>query len=251
MIKTFEQGGLKGYFTEKSDGNFSFKRDPDVGRVRMNFINLAEALGLPADSFIGAEQTHGVNIGRAEITHCGTGIMRPVHFTETDGLITDKPGVVLTTTHADCVPVQLFDAEHGAVAAVHSGWKGTAHGIAKNAVRAMSQNYGTNPAALKAVIGPAICMDCFEISEDVYGIFAQMYPELITDPLYCRAGRAPGKYQLDLKRFVRRTLEEAGLVENNIHDVGLCTCCPGNFYSHRRGDRDGAQASVVYIEKRI
>ena len=235
MIKTFESGVFAGYFTEKADGNFSYKRSDDPEKVRANFRALALALGADPCRIAGADQVHGTAVAAA-----GEGRL---HFTETDALMTDEPGIILTTTHADCIPVQLFDGEHRAAASVHSGWKGTLNCISGEAVKAMAGRYGTDPAKLRAVIGPGICRDCFEVSDDVYSLFAPVFPDHIVP------GRIPGKYNIDLKGIVQATLMQAGVPEENIEDTGICTCCENErFYSYRAGARIGAQVSVVFIK---
>ena len=94
-------------------------------------------------------------------------------------LITNEPGVTLATFYADCVPLYFYDPTHKAIGLSHSGWRGTVGNIAKATVEAMQKAYHTDPADLIAAIGPSICQDCYEVSEDVIEEFRQAYPETL------------------------------------------------------------------------
>lgn len=47
---------------------------------------------------------------------------------EADGVVTDRPDIVLGITTADCMPILLADYKHGIIAAVHAGWRGALQG---------------------------------------------------------------------------------------------------------------------------
>ena len=83
-----------------------------------------------------------------------------------DALVTNKPGVAIGVRTADCVPVLLFDPEQRAVAAVHSGWKGTIQRIAEKAIFTMGRQFGSKASSLRAVIGPAIGPQSFQVGEE-------------------------------------------------------------------------------------
>ena len=88
-----------------------------------------------------------------------------------DALITDTPGVAVGARTADCIPVLMYDPVHRAVAAVHSGWKGTVLKIAAKTLAAMSGEFGTRPADILAVIGPGIGPDSFQVGPEVARAF--------------------------------------------------------------------------------
>lgn len=248
-------------FTQRTDSNFSFNRDPDKNRVLNSFINLAHNLEIDRECFVCAQQTHGIKVGVVSEEHKGTGVYKEVHFTDTDALVTNVPGIALLTVHADCIPVQFLDPVHMAVGSVHSGWKGTLGEIALETVNTMKKVYGTDPTDLIAAIGPGICQDCFEISKDVFDCFNEKYPELCCNTEYVRAGKAEGKWQLNLKAFVRHSLLKAGVLPENINNDLPCTCCnEDEFFSHRRDSKKAAagmnvvlaaMGSVIYIKEKI
>lgn len=88
-----------------------------------------------------------------------------------DALITDVPGVAIGARTADCIPVLMYDPARRAVAAVHSGWKGTVLKIAAKTLAAMSGEFGTRPADILAVIGPGIGPDSFQVGPEVARAF--------------------------------------------------------------------------------
>ena len=79
---------------------------------------------------------------------------------ETDGMITNVPGICLVTFYADCVPLYFVDPVKKAIGLSHSGWRGTVGKIGKVTVEQMQKTYGSDPKDILAAIGPSICQDC-------------------------------------------------------------------------------------------
>lgn len=179
-----------------------------------------------------SDQTHTTNVRQVGKEDCGCGVLTPRTFHDIDGLITNEPGVTLATFYADCVPLYFYDPIHKAIGLSHSGWRGTVGNIAKATVEAMQKAYHTDPADLIAAIGPSICQDCYEVSEDVIEEFRQAYPETIHTKLFYR--KPNGKYQLNLWEACHQNFLTSGIREENILIPNLCTCCNPDFlYSHR------------------
>jgi YfiH family protein len=120
-------------------------------------------LGLDAERLSVAGAAHGVDVARVEQP---MGLVSGV-----DGLITDRPGLPLLATFADCRPLVLYDPFRRAVGLFHAGWRGSAAGMAKWAVAALSREYGCRPSDLVAGIGPGICGDCYEVGPEVAAHF--------------------------------------------------------------------------------
>lgn len=242
------------YFTRRDDGNMSFSRDCSPENVRKRFQTVAEKLGVDYRAMVCGQQTHGVRVGLVKKEHCGSGISRPVYFEETDALITDIPGIPLCTIHADCIPIQFWDAEHSAIGAAHSGWRGTLEEISSCVTGKMALCFGSRPEKLLVFIGPGICMDCFEVSADVYEAFHSKFPELCSREDFLKKGTVPGKWHLNLKAFVRESLLRSGVLPEHITVSKDCTCCmEKHYFSHRRDCNrpvtKGAMASVIAIRK--
>ena len=142
---------------------------------------------------------------------------------EADALLENTPGAVVAVKTADCLPILLIDERLRAVAAVHAGWRGTAAGIARNALEAMREQFGTNPADVHAAIGPGIGECCFEVGPEVAVHFGR-----------------EGRVHIDLAAENRRQLLEAGVTPQRIYASNLCTqCLSGDFHSFRR-DREAS-----------
>jgi YfiH family protein len=147
-----------------------------------------------------------------------------------DALITQLPGLALTVSTADCLPILIHDPLRRAVAAVHAGWRGTAQRIAARALGVMRDAYGTDPSDCRAAIGPGIRGCCFEVDAAVTEAMAAALPGW---ERHARANR-PGHWLLDLAEVNRAILESAGVRDERIEDVGLCTSCRNDlFFSHR------------------
>lgn len=243
---SFEETGLvKHCFTTRLGGvsrgicstmNLSFSRGDDREAVETNFRRLAAALGVEYDRFVFTDQTHTTNVRRVTAEDAGKGLLRERDYRDVDGLITNEPGLVLSTFFADCVPLYFLDPVHRAIGMSHSGWRGTAGRMGAVTIGAMRRAYGTRPWDLLCAIGPSICGNCYEVSEDVAEMFFAAFrgrEEEIAKP-------RGEKYLLDLWRANEIVLTEAGVPGDQIATAGLCTCCnPELLFSHRasRGRR--------------
>ncbi len=213
---------------EYASMNFSIARGDREEAVLENYKRIAGILGCDINDMVASHQTHTTNIRRVTGADRGKGISRERDYENVDGLMTDEPGIVLVTYYADCVPLYFVDPVHRAIGLAHSGWRGTADRMGECMVRAMQDAFGSRPEELYAAIGPSICRDCYEVSEDVALRFADM-GEAVLLP-----GKAPGKYQLDLWLANERILEQAGIPGKQIAVTDLCTCHNSEFlFSHR------------------
>ncbi|WP_026507134.1 peptidoglycan editing factor PgeF [Butyrivibrio sp. MC2013] len=243
---TTRVGGIsKGIYGE---ANYSYSRGDDPACVDENLMRMGEILGVgrDLDRFVLTAQTHTTNIAVAGPEDAGRGIRGENAYTDTDGLITDVPGLILTSYHADCPVVYLADHVHRAVGLVHSGWKGTAGRIAAKAVRKMHETYGTDPADIIAAIGPSICPDCYEVSSDVADVFISGFKG--TENIIRL--KSDGKYLLSLWAAIKETLLEEGVRAGAIEVTDICTRCnPGYLFSHRyAGDKRGNNAAFIMID---
>ncbi len=231
-----ETGGVRHLFTTRLGGvsqgifstmNLSVTRGDDKRCVEENYRRIAEVLGCSPEDMTASHQTHTTNIRRVTAADRGKGVTRPRDYSDVDGLMTDEPGIVLVTYFADCVPLYFVDPVHRAVGLAHSGWRGTAAGMGACMVKAMGDAYGTRPEEIYAAVGPSICADCYEVGGDVAQQFAAF-------PGAVRAGRRPGKYQLDLWKANLQVLCGAGVKRERIAVTDICTCCNSEYlFSHR------------------
>lgn len=212
--------------------NLSFSRGDKEDAVRENFRRMAKALGVEEDSFVFSHQTHTTNVRKVTLEDKGKGLIRPLDYQDVDGLITDVPGLCLSTFYADCVPLFFVDPVHKAIGLSHSGWRGTVGKIGNVTIQRMKEEYGSNPSDMVAAIGPSICQECYEVSEDVIIEFQKSFAKKHWNDLYYK--KENGKYQLNLWKANEMILEEAGVLRENIAVTNLCTCCNHEWlFSHR------------------
>lgn len=190
--------------------------------VQENKARIYATLGLCSEDVVTAQQVHGARV--AVVTGADRGRTIPT----TDGLVSDTPGIALLLRFADCVPILLFDPMRRAVGLVHAGWRGTIEGIATRAVRAVEQAFGTQPADLRAALGPAIGPCCYEVGEDVAEA-VQCSP--FNEDTLLRPG-ASGRWYFDLPEANRQQLLAVGVC--HIEQANMCTVCHRHeFFSHR------------------
>ena len=196
-----------------------------------NYKILASAMGVELDRFVFADQTHTTNVRVVTETDAGKGLMKPMDYQDVDGLITNVPGLVLSTFFADCTPLYFVDPVHKAIGMSHSGWRGTVGRMGKVTLDAMAEAYGTKPEDVLCAIGPSICQDCYEISLDVAIRFYHEFPDHGFDIL---RDEGNGKYKLDLWKANEIVLLEAGVLPEHLSVTDICTCCNGQLlFSHR------------------
>ena len=235
--KLEETGVVEHLFTTRTGGvsngiystmNLSFSRGDDPECVRENYRRIGEVLGTDPEHMVASKQTHTTNIHLVTKADAGNGITRPSVYDDIDGLATDIPGIALVTFYADCVPLYFVDPVHRAIGLAHSGWRGTVAGMGACMVRYMQEHFNSRPEELVAAIGPSICVDCYEVSEEVAEQFREGFPEDVLQP-----GKAPGKYQLDLWKANQSILLRAGIppehmaVTNVLPQSGVSVFPPG------------------------
>lgn len=213
--------------------NLSYTRGDRKEAVDENYRRVAAVLQCQVEDIVCSDQTHTTNLRVVGRQDGGKGIVRKKDYTDVDGLLTDEPGVYLATFYADCVPLYFVDTKRKAIALAHSGWRGTVARMGECVAEKMREAYGSDPADLVAVVGPSICQECYEVSEDVASAFAAAFrkPGQEQEILYAKGG---GKYQLDLWRANEIVLMEAGIPKEQIQVTDLCTCHNDAYlFSHR------------------
>jgi polyphenol oxidase len=206
-------------------GSVGLTHAPDrvaVIKSRDEFARILELEG--SDSLAVAGAVHGADVARVDSA--------PAIIDDVDALITDRPGIGLFTTHADCFPIVLWDPIHRAVGLAHAGWRGTRAGVAVAALTAMEREFGTKPRDVRAGIGPGICGRCYEVGPEVAGSFEEAF-----------VTRGDGdRFRLDLAASNAAQLKSAGV--RVVHDIAMCTKESYLFPSHRRL-ADGARFGAI------
>lgn len=226
-----------------SSMNISTTRGDAPEHVAKNRELIARAIGVCEEDFTYTHQTHTTNVAVVEASDKGK------HFAQTDGMITDVPGICLVTFYADCVPLYFVDPVKRVIGLSHSGWRGTVGKMGKVTVEKMAEVYGAKPENILAAVGPSICQDCYEVSEDVICQFRAVFSEELFPVLFYR--KENGKYQLNLWEANRQVLLEAGVKEEHMAVTNLCTHCnPEILFSHRAsGNRRGNLSAFLALKK--
>ena len=223
-------GGVsEGYY---SSLNLSFDRGDDPARVLENFKRIGASMGVAAEDMVLSKQTHTTNVRVVTEADKGKGVMRDRDYTDVDGMITNVPGICLVTSYADCVPLYFVDPVKKAIGLSHSGWRGTVGKIGKNTVQLMQENFGSKPEDLLAAVGPSVCMDCYEVSEDVIEQFKEDFEKKYWEDLFYK--KENGKYQLNLWKANELIFLESGILPEHMAITNVCTHCNSKIlYSHR------------------
>jgi polyphenol oxidase len=202
-----------------------------AGEAVARWRRLREALGFPAAAH--SRQVHEARI----LLHPHRppeGLLVAEGY---DGHITAAPGLLLTASVADCVPVAIVDEESRVVAVVHAGWRGVVAGITEKAIALLGSEYGSSPATLWLHCGPAICGECYEVGPEVH---RAVHPD-----------REPpvGPTPIDLRAALTERAVAAGLRPERVSISTHCTLCGGGgFFSHRGGSA-GRQMGFVGIRE--
>jgi len=195
-------------------------------RVSENRSRFLSALGLASARLVTLSQVHSDQVHVIEEETVSGGRRR-----EGDALITVQAGMAVGVLVADCFPIVLADPDTGAVAAVHSGWRGTAQRILAKTIEKMRTGLGSRPSHLWAALGPGIRSCCFEVGAEVEDVFEKAFAGA---HLSRQNPEHAGKYLLDLPRALAIQCEESGLAPGNIFELGICTRChPEEFFSYR------------------
>jgi hypothetical protein len=195
--------------------NLSYRVGDDPANVAENRNRFFRSINfLESESAI-PHQCHSSNIQR---------VSQPGEYEACDGLVTQAKGLTLIVTVADCLPVMLYDPAKSVLALVHAGWRGTAQGIAAEAVDVMVKQCGAISSGMIAFLGPSAGVCCYEVGREVAEAFSLDEVEQRDDRLY-----------LNLKKANCDQLISTGLSKENIEISPFCTICtPQLFHSHRR-----------------
>ncbi|MFQ5658652.1 MAG: peptidoglycan editing factor PgeF [Candidatus Methylomirabilales bacterium] len=220
----------------------------DPAAVQENRLRFFGTLGLDLSNVVRVRQVHGNDVLVVGQELAGNERFPRLLLDDGysyDAMVTDIPGLSLTISTADCLPIFVVDPRRRAVGAVHAGWRSTVKRVVDHALGAMREVYGTDPAGCYAAIGPGIRGCCYEVDE----------PVISSVKGACRgwqdSAESPGegRWMLDLGHLNVAILREVGLGQDRILDTGLCTACRTDiFYSYRaEKPRTGRMMSLIAL----
>jgi YfiH family protein len=237
-----------GGYSAGSHGEFNVNRycGDTSESIAKNRALLCKALNVSDDHLLMPHQVHGTGITQIGRTFfLLSEEARQAALEGIDALMTNLPGVCIGVSTADCIPIIIYDAEHHAASVIHSGWRGTVANIVEAAVASMQRAYHSHPEALRAVIGPGISLDSFEVGDEVYEQFSEAgYPME-------QIARRYEKWHIDLWQCCRLQLEGVGLKPENIEVSGICTYdrCDDYFSAGRLGIESGRILTAIIIRE--
>ncbi len=210
--------------------NLSFNVGDDPANVRSNRDLFLKELGIREDDLAIPRQIHSATVLRAD---------RPGVYPDCDGLVTNSRRVFLTVTVADCLPVFIFEKEKLILAAIHSGWRGTAAAVVVRGVEKMMGEFGADPRKMSAWIGPGASVCCYAVSSDVASRFAPRFVRQVDGQLF-----------VDLKGAVLGQLLSLGIPPAAIDVSPLCTITEASLlHSYRRdGPKSGRMMGVIGLK---
>jgi YfiH family protein len=248
LEKAKAQGIRHGYFTRIGGVSKGIYRGLNIGTgsaddqtlVQENRRRVAQWMGVPSNHLLTAYQIHSPDVIVAREPFLGE---RP----KADAIVTDRPGIAVGASTADCGPVLFTDSETRVIGAAHAGWKGAFTGVLENTITAM-EGLGAKRENIVAVLGPSIGPANYEVGPEFIERFTSIDAE--NSRYFAPSGKA-GHSLFDLNTYTVDRLRKAGVVAECL---GRCTYAEENlFYSYRRTTHRkeadyGRQVSAIVLE---
>lgn len=225
--------------------NLSLSCGDDPKNVIKNYEIFCSALDFDINKIVRIKQVHGNKIEIISEEDVKDGFEKEVTRTA-DGLVTNVPGIILSTRHADCLAIFMVDPVLKVVGLGHAGWRGTVARVAKSLVDAFINNYGSNPQNIVCALGPGIRKCCFEVGKDVFEEFKNMNLAGF-DNFYIQNG---DRFNIDTLKVNKEILIQCGVKEQNIFESDVCTDCNHDLlFSHRAsGGKRGNNGAFIMIK---
>jgi YfiH family protein len=228
--------------------NFAFSTKIGLGRLAPYYFNLSLSVG---DDEKIVKENRKAFFAELGLSDENVAIQKQIHSDivryvtkggivgESDAMITDKKNLGLSIGVADCTPIFIYDPENKVIAAVHSGWRGTANRILEKTIMRLKNEYNSNPESLVAYIGPSISQKNYEVGKEVADLFDDKY-KIEKD----------GKYLLDVASANYDMLVNFGLKGGNIEKSNLCTYEQKDLlHSYRRdGKKSGRSMGIIVMK---
>lgn len=244
------------YILKANDLNFRVGKGLHrIEAVKQNLKTVAEAIEIPYESIVRPDFDHTNHVDCVEmLTEGERPELKGERFPQTDGLVTEKSGITLLSTNADCNLLLCYDPVQKVIANVHAGWRGTFGKIAQNAIQKMKQTFGCDPSNILVCFCPSIRRCCFGVEEDVASLCREIFAatgrlEEILTKGEVKMGKQ--KYYVDTILINRILLEQEGVLPENIEDCGICSLCHSDLVHSRRAEGEFFGLGCALIEKNL
>mgnify|MGYP004644650607 FL=1 len=224
--------------------------EQEFKKAMQDYENLCNAINLDYKNVVKTNQEHtdNIKIANKKINKDFPDINLE-EYSKTDGIITQKENLVLSTTNADCILLLFFDPVTKTIANTHSGWKGTLQRISVKTVQKMVKEFGSKPEDIICCICPSIRKCHFEVDKDVKDLFEEEFKDLNitqnTDIMEKQKDKE--KWNIDTVLINMIILEKAGLKTENIIDSGLCSVCNKELIHSYRVEKQGYGLNTALI----
>ena len=220
--------GIKHAYTLKNE-NIDFSSGSEKNNI--SYKILLKELSLDFATLVTPKQTHTDNV------KCIDKVEIAENLCDTDGLITDKKKITLSSKNADCILFLLYDPTKRVIANVHSGWRGTFKKIVQKTVLKMITNYKSNPEDIICCICPSIRKCHFEVDEDVKQLCESIFGFTNKLESFIQIGEIKNnqqKYYIDTVEINKFLLKDIGIKSENIIDCKICSVCNSDKISSSR-----------------
>lgn len=213
--------------------NLSLSVDDNREKVLKNREKFFSTIGMSVERAVFQKQVHSDKITR---------ITEPDNIGESDGMVTDKKGIALCISTADCTAVFLYDKRQKIIAAVHSGWRGTHKKITEKTIKKLKTEFNCNAEDLFAYLGPSVSQVNYEVGREVAQLFDSRY--LIRDR---------DRFLLDVSSANYDMLIREDIPSNQIQKSSLCSFEYGElFHSYRRdGKLSGRALGIIAMRDSV
>lgn len=224
--------------------------EQEFNKAMQDYKNLCNAINVDYKNVVKTNQEHTDNIAIAnnKINKDFPDINLE-EYNKTDGIITQKQNLVLSTTNADCILLLFFDPVTKTIANVHSGWKGTIQRISAKTVEKMINQCNCRPENIICCICPSIRKCHFKVDKDVKDLFESEFRDLNinenTDIMEKQKDKE--KWNIDTVLINKIILERAGLKKENIIDSGICSVCNKEQIHSFRVEKKGYGLNTALI----
>ena len=225
-------------------------QEQEFKKAMQDYENLCKAINVDYKNVVKTNQEHTDNIAIAtkKINQDFPDINLE-EYSRTDGIVTQKENLVLSTTNADCILLLFFDPVTKTIANTHSGWKGTLQRISVKTVEKMVNEFGCKSEDIICCICPSIRKCHFEVDKDVKDLFEEEFKDLNigknTDIMEKQKDKE--KWNIDTVLINKIILGKAGLKTENIIDSGLCSVCNKDLIHSFRVEKQGYGLNTALI----
>jgi len=231
LEKFAQQKGLIHGFSTRRFGDMMVQKSLGENKNLDKFLRI---FNLDKENLVMMEQVHGNKI--KVVGESDKGKVIPA----IDGMVTEKPGVILGVRTTDCLPILFYDPIKKLIGIAHAGWQGILKRIASKVVDLMIKK-GSTPSEILIGVGPHIGSCCYLVDNQWAKQFVGEFGNL---PLMVYADQNGTHLNLAVPTLFQ--LITTGVLKENIFLPLTCTSCQSqDFFSYRRKRINGRILGII------